>query len=148
MDVPPVISREQFARRLADLCLSTGLTGLPRDASSRHVLLRSMVSGFPVESWLAEHEVNCALAKWIEVSQIPHLDHVSLRRFLVDAGYLTRRADGSAYARVAVPAGQPAFASDVDRLDLHAVLEARRAEIARRKAEYLAKAAAKEPSAR
>ena len=54
------------------------------------------------------------------------LDHVELRRTLVDHGYLTRTTDGRRYRL------QPrllSFASDVDFVDIAAVLAEARAEL-------------------
>ena len=128
-----------FTKRLADLCLRSGLAGLPRDDASRHVLFTSMVAAFPADTLLDQPEVDARLMHWIETSGIKELDHVTLRRSLVDAGYLCRRADGSAYRAVADPPGRPRCEAGVADVDLAAVLQARREEVARRKAEYLAR---------
>jgi hypothetical protein len=126
-------------KRLADLCLRSGMAGLPRDEASRHVLFTSMVAALPVGAALDEPGVNARLSRWIETSGIKELDHLTLRRCLVDAGYLDRRADGSGYRVVADPPGRPPLEAGVTDVDLGAVLEARRKEMARRKAEYLAR---------
>lgn len=128
-----------FSKRLADLCLRSGLSGLPRDDVSRHVLFTSMVTGLPVETPLAQPTIDAHLARWIETSAIKELDHVLLRRCLVDAGYLGRRADGSDYRVVTDPPGRPRCEQGVTEVDLAALLQARREEVARRKAEYLAR---------
>lgn len=130
-----------FAKRLADLCLRSGMSGLPRDEASRHVLFTSMVATLPVETPLDQSVVDARLAHWIETSGIKELDHVTLRRYLVDAGYLCRRVDGTGYRVVADPPGRPRCEPGVVDLDLAAVLRARREEVARRKAEYLARGA-------
>ena len=39
-----------FTKRLADLCLRSGVSGLPRDDVSRHVLFTSMVAALPVDT--------------------------------------------------------------------------------------------------
>lgn len=137
-----IITREFFARRLADLCLRSGMSGLPKDDTSRHLLFTSMVSNLPADAPLDEKDVNVELTRWIATSQIAGLDHVTLRRQLVDAGYLLRRGDGSEYRVAPSPPGQPAFEDDAARQDLRVVLDARREEIARRKADFLAKSRA------
>jgi hypothetical protein len=139
MDSKEVVTTEFFTRRLADLCLRSGMSGLPKDALSQHVLFTSMVSSLPLDTPLHEREINETLARWIEASGIKELDHITLRRRLVDAGYLDRHADGTAYRVVSEPPGRPPLEQGAAALDLEVVLEARRAEIARRKAEYLAK---------
>ena len=139
MNGQQVVTTESFAKRLSDLCLRSGMSGLPRDEASRHVLFTSMVTGLPVDASLGEQEVNAHLARWIATSGIKELDHITLRRCLVDAGYLDRRADGSGYRVAAAPPGRPPLEAGVATLDLGAVLEARREEMARRKAEFLAR---------
>jgi hypothetical protein len=134
-----VLTIASFTKRLADLCLRSGMSGLPRDDASRHVLFTSMVAALPVETPLGQPVVDARLTDWIETSGIKELDHVTLRRYLVDAGYLSRRADGSAYRVVADPPGRPRCESGVADVDLAAVLRVRREEVARRKAEYLAR---------
>jgi len=139
MDDQNVLTIGFFTKRLADLCLRSGLSGLPRDDVSRHVLFTSMVAALPVDAPLDQAVVDARLTRWIETSGIKELDHVTLRRYLVDAGYLCRRADGSSYRVVADPPGRPRLEAGVANVDLAAVLQARREEVARRKAEYLAR---------
>lgn len=129
-----------FTKRLADLCLRSGLSGLPRDEISRHVLFTSMVAALPLETPIDQQQVDACVARWIETSGIKELDHVTLRRSLVDAGYLVRRPDGSGYRVVADPPERPRCEAGVADVDLASVLQARREEVARRKAEYLARA--------
>jgi len=139
MEGQQVLTTAFFTKRLADLCLRSGMAGLPRDQGSRHVLFTNMVAGLPVVAPLEEQRVNAALSRWIETSGIKELDHITLRRHLVDAGYLDRHADGSGYRVVADPPGRPPLEAGVAGVDLEAVLQARREEVARRKAEFLAK---------
>ncbi len=58
------------------------------------------------------------------------LDHVMLRGYLVDAGYLCRPADGSSYRVVADPPGRPRCEAGVADVDLADLLQARREEVA------------------
>jgi hypothetical protein len=139
MDGKNVLTVEFFTKRLADLCLRSGLSGLPRDDVSRHVLFTSMVAALPVDAPLGQADVDARLTRWIETSGIKELDHVTLRRHLVDAGYLCRPSDGSSYRVVTDPPGRPRCDAAVTNVDLAAVLQARREEVARRKAEYLAR---------
>jgi hypothetical protein len=134
-----VLTTAFFAKRFADLCLRSGLSGLPRDDVSRHVLFTSMVAPLPVDTPLDQPVVDARLTRWIETSGIKERDHVTLRRYLVDAGYLCHPADGSSYRVVADPPGRPRCEAGVADVDLEAILRARREEVARRKAEYLAR---------
>jgi hypothetical protein len=139
MEAQNVFTVAFFTKRLGDLCLRSGLSGLPRDEASRHVLFTSMVAALPVATPLDQAAVDACLARWIETSGIKELDHVTLRRSLVDAAYLDRPADGSRYSVVVDPPGRPRCEAGVAGVDLAAVLQSRREEVARRKAEYLAR---------
>lgn len=139
MDGHDVFTVAFFTKRLGDLCLRSGLSGLPRDEASRHVLFTSMVSALPADTPLDQQLVDARLTRWIETSGVRELDHVTLRRSLVDAGYLARPADGSSYRVVDAPPGRPGCEAGVADVDLANVLRSRREEVARRKAEYLAR---------
>ena len=134
------VSKEAFQNRLLTLCLRSGLIGFPKDELDQHILMKSAALTIGASGVFDESEINDRLKFWIdEVSRIPKLDHGSLRRWMVDAGYLTRARDGSRY-QVSVPAAQPGlFDAEIDRLDIPALLAEGRREIERRKQAYLAK---------
>ena len=141
MNTEHPVNAEFFAKRLADLCLRSGMSGLPKDELNQHVLFRSMLLGLDAGTAFTEQEINARLARWIAVSQIKELDHVLLRRRLVDAGYLERHPDGTGYRVAHAAPGQPTFSPDVNQVDMPAVLEARRQEMAERKKAFLARSA-------
>ena len=98
------ITVEQFEERMAELCLQSGVAGLPRKPRDRHILLKSVVLTLDRERSYTERELGDKLAYWlVDIYTSADLDHVTLRRLLVDAGYLARKADGSSY-QVADPA--------------------------------------------
>jgi hypothetical protein len=136
------ITREYFIKRLTDLCLRSGLSGFPTDVTAQHILLKSAVITFGNGNGFTEQAVNEKLKLWIqEIVHLKSMDHSTLRRMLVDAGYFTRNKDGSSY-QVVSAAPQPGFFEDsVDQIDIAAVLQNAREEIARRKKEYLEKQA-------
>jgi hypothetical protein len=134
------ISREYFIKRLTELCLKSALTGFPKDDLDHHIILKSAVlmMGSPAE--LTEKAVNEKLELWVmNVGHIKFMDHVTLRRRLVDMGYLTRKTDGSSY-QISQPGPRPEyFDGEIDQLDILAEVAAAREEIARKKRDYLAK---------
>ncbi len=72
----------------------------------------------------AEREVNALLQDWNrDVAPAIKTDHVTLRRLLVDYGYLERTRDGHAY-RVGFPPQPVAFALEVDEIDVRATIAA------------------------
>ncbi len=84
-----------------------------------------------------EQEIDAKLQFWIsEIVGIKGVDHVTVRRYLIDVGYLTRNKDGSCYQ---VPADPHicSFDDGIDELDVASVLQGERDRIALRKKEYL-----------
>ena len=133
------VTRDYFVKRVVELCRS-GMSGLPKDDLDRHILYKSAVLTFDQDAVLTEKEVTTRLETWVHgISQIKNIDGVTLRRYLIDTGYLTRSKDGSQY-RVARPGPQPPFYDEtIDTVDVPEVIASARAEIERRKQAYLRK---------
>ena len=134
------ITQEYFIKRLSDLCIKSGLAGFPKDNISLHILLKSATITLGNSDSFTEKEVNAKLESWVkDISQMKGMDHVSLRRILVDTGYLTRNGSGSSY-QVSQPGPRPdLFDATIDQLDVRKEIEAAREAIARRKQEFLQK---------
>ena len=134
------MTAEQFSKRLANLCLRSGLAGMPKDEMDQHVLLKSVVLMVPAAGALSEMEINEKLQAWLsQVCVIKNFDRVTLRRWLVDTGYLTRSSNGAAY-QVAQPAPRAdLFEASVDQIDVLGTIQAAREEMERRKQAFLAK---------
>lgn len=133
------LSAEQFSRRLVELCLRSNLSAIPKKELDQKILLKSAVLLLDPARAYSEKDLTQRLDLWVsEVCQIQHFDRVSLRRWLVDEGFVTRSADGSVYQVAARAAGE--FDPAIERLDVLQVLEDARAEIARRKQEFINKA--------
>lgn len=132
------VTKEYFIKRLADLCLKSGLLDFPKDVTDQHILLKSAVLmvGKPGSSF-SEKQINEKLELWfLEIGQIKFLDPVTIRRTLVDTGYLTRSKDGASYQ--VSQSGPRTILMDeaIDQLDVPQVISTAREEIARRKREY------------
>jgi hypothetical protein len=139
MAINPTVTKDQFTKRLADLCLKSGLLDLPKDLADQHILLKSaiLMVGQPGTS-LSEKEINAKLELWIlEVCNIQNVDHITMRRRLVDTGYLTRSKDGATYLVSQPGLRTVLFDEAVDHLDIPQVIVSARDEMARRKKEYL-----------
>lgn len=134
------ITKEQFVKRLTGLLLRSGLADFPKDDTDRHILLKSAVLTLGPVDTLTEKEVSEKLDIWVkDIAQVKSFDRVTLRRYLIDAGYLTRSKDGSSYA-VARPAPRAGlFDPAVEEVAVTEVVAAAREEIARRKREYMEK---------
>jgi hypothetical protein len=140
MNNTQTITSEQFSKRLANLCLRSGLTGMPKDETDQHILLKSVVLLVGSTGQFTETEINEKLQVWLtQVCVIKNFDRVTLRRWLVDTGYLTRNSNGTGY-QVSAPAPRPElFEADVDQMNVMETIRAAREEMERRKQAYLDK---------
>jgi hypothetical protein len=140
MDNLQKMSAEQFSKRLVNLCLRSGLAGMPKDDADQQILLKSAVLLLPVSGTLSEQAVNQKLQLWLtQVCVIKNFDRVTLRRCLVDAGYLTRSSDGTSYQVVQSGPYPERFDPSVDQIDILGILQAAREEQERRKQAFLEK---------
>jgi len=125
------ITRDEFKRRITALCLGGVGPGLPRKERDRHILLKSVSLALGHGREYTEPSLNAALERWLAAAgPAVRIDHVSLRRYLVDEAYVVRDAAGRSY-RVR-PSGEwsSIFERGVDDID---VLGAVRAAVAERK---------------
>lgn len=145
MSEKQTITQEQFVKRLGNLCARGNLMGMPKSESDQHILMKSAmlmvsqagsVSGSSSPS-LSEGEVNEPLKQWVEVCQAQGLDHVMMRRALVDHGYLERSADGASYAISSEGPRGYAFEAGVAEVNVPETLKAAREEIEARKRAYM-----------
>lgn len=107
--------------RYRKLAIKRGLTpGALMDASPDdfHLLLLSLRSEFATSREYSEGEVNELIANWLLLAGgMLDVDHVELRRWLVDMSILTRDAYGRAYLVAPVPAHLLKLDTDVAQLD-------------------------------
>ena len=138
MNTDQPITREYFIKHLVNLCLRSGLSGFPKDDVNQHILLKSVVLSIGKSGAFTEQEINEELKYWINhIGQIKDIDHITLRRRLVDAGYLTRNKDGSCYQVSQLEPGPPFFDETIEHIEILEVIETAREEIARRKRKYV-----------
>jgi hypothetical protein len=127
-----MIDADEFVERLCLLGADRGPRPFPRARKDREILFKSLRMVLDATRSYGEREINAALAAWNrDVAPAIEVDHVTLRRLLVDAGQLEREADGSAY-RIGFPAKPSAFALDVDDIDVRATIAAYREYLARK----------------
>lgn len=127
-----MISAEEFVERLCRLGADRGPRLFPRSRNDREILFKSIRLLLDSARSYTEREINAELRIWIrDVAPAIEIDHVTLRRYLVDYGHLERTADGHAY-RVGFPARPSAFALDVDEIDVRATIAAYREYLAKR----------------
>jgi hypothetical protein len=120
------ITASQFTDRFVALNLAG--RELPKKPLDRHILLISSILKIEPGRPYSEKEINEQLQIWvIRFGRSFGLDHVTLRRYLVDEKYLTRDSAGGTYQLTA--GGLPyTFDESIRELDLEKlVAEARQA---------------------
>ena len=122
----PHITLSQFTDRFASLVMNG--QGIPKKQLDRHILFVSAIFQLDSSRQYSEMELKEPLRDWANrFGANVGLDHATLRRFLVDEGYLTRDAAGSIYAlkTIDLPC---TFDSEIKSLDLGELIDtARRA---------------------
>ena len=89
---------EQARRVLKRLLVNGPLTGLPRRPDDQALLLGLAASRFEAQRTYRESEVNEVLKSWLQTFCAPFgIDHVTMRRLMVDSGLLARDRSGSTY---------------------------------------------------
>ena len=130
-----VITVLEFEKRLVALCRGM-ISGLPKKRRDRHIIFRSITQTLDRTVVYSEQSINQGLKKWAsEVGAGVEVDHVTLRRYLIDAGYLRRDPHGIAYQVRPDGNGEVEFELAVGRVDSAAVVQAARERAAIRKRE-------------
>ena len=98
----PPVDRREFEARLSAVC-GGGVIVLPRKQRDRHILFRAIAQTLESKSPYSERELNSSLREWIASIGLDasldcmSFDCVSLRRYLVENGYLLRDEGGRLY---------------------------------------------------
>jgi hypothetical protein len=131
------INAAEFKQRLEALLLSPGGRGLPRKRRDWDILFKSITLALEAGRDYSEKEVNQAVEEWLDsIGQAIEIDYVTLRRHLVDAGYLVRDLAGTSY-RVGLETMAELFEPAADTVDPAAVVEEARSRKEQRKRQYL-----------
>ena len=133
------ITQKEFTERLVELCLRSGLRGVPRKARDRHILSKGITLTLDLKAEYTEEEVNQELKTWLADvgGTLRRLSHVRLRRLLIDEEYLGRSKDGSRYWVALGSRNHPAYEPAVQDVDVRGLLRSGREEAERRKQMYL-----------
>ena len=91
-------ARETTHRALKRLLVNGPLIGLPARPGDQALLLQLAAARFEAQKAYRESEVNETLKSWLQTLCAPFgIDHVTMRRLMVDSGLLTRDKAGSMY---------------------------------------------------
>jgi hypothetical protein len=128
-----MITVDEFVERLCRIAADRGPRRFPRKPRDRQILIKSILMLINSDRTYSEPEINALLRAWRrDVAPAIEIDHVTLRRLLVDHGHLERTADGRAY-RVGFPARAVAFGLEVDDVDVRTTIAAYREHMSRRR---------------
>jgi hypothetical protein len=90
--------RDETHRALKRMLSNGPLAAVPKRPSDQHLLVALAAAQFEPGKAYSEGEVNERLLAWLETfCEADGLDHVTLRRMLVDSRLITRTKSGSAY---------------------------------------------------
>jgi hypothetical protein len=133
-----LINAEEFSTRLFELCFKSRFSRLPRKQRDQHILFKSMTLMFEKDAVYAERDVNYRLKVWqADIGRSLRVDHVRLRRWLVDSNYLERDNRGSRYQIATEGPAQDMFEPDVDDIDIYKTIGIGMKVAQERKEEYL-----------
>jgi hypothetical protein len=127
----PDITLPQFTTRFVSLILDA--RDVPKKPSDLRILLLSSILRLDPGSACSESELNDALQRWVlEFGGDLGLDHVSLRRALVDEGFVRRDPAGVVYHIEAEPRGA-SYDPAIRTLDLEQLIRDAKDDRERRK---------------
>lgn len=117
------ITRKEFEERLIQLFAQNRISAYPRKRRDRHILLKSIVMTLANGKDYTETEINQAIKAWLTGMHNPRgLDHVALRRYLVDEGYVDRSRNGSRYWVITPGPSTKLFEPDVGEVDVFSLV--------------------------
>jgi hypothetical protein len=107
--------RDTVLRALRRMLANGLLTALPKRPADQEILLVLAASRFDAGDNYLESDVNERLKAWLATISEPFgIDHVTLRRCLVDARFLVRTKAGSTYRVNAERVGEIDATRDID----------------------------------
>jgi hypothetical protein len=132
----PHLTALQFRERFTLLYFSG--QDLPKKPLDRQIVLISTLLGLRHAQKYSEKEINAELQKWVlQFGQRYGVDHVTLRRYLVDEKYLVRDSAGDAYELGALETLPHTFDATLFKLDLMKLIDEAKAVRELKKQQYL-----------
>ena len=130
-----MITKSQFETSIAKTFAGSSFD-YPKKPQDRTIFLGALSIDLMQRAAYTEAELNDAIAGWLQsFGAATSLDHVTMRRYLVDAGYLLRDSAGLSYS-VDLATLQREFEEPVLSLDAHEIARQARAEREARKQAY------------
>jgi hypothetical protein len=130
------ITATQFRERFTALYFSG--QDLPKKPLDRHIVLISAILDLESARRYSEAEINVQLQKWVlSFGRRYGIDHVTLRRYLIDERYLVRDSAGDAYELGALDTLAYTFDATLFNLDLMQLIDEAKAARELKKQRYL-----------
>ena len=136
------VDRREFEARLSAVCGGRVIV-LPRKQRDRHILFRAIAQTLESKSPYSERELNGSLREWIASIGLDAsidcvaFDCVSLRRYLVECGYLSRDEGGRLYTVRITGNESVSFDSGIEALDVVNFIRSVKARAIARKRRWL-----------
>ena len=129
-----MITAEHYAKRYVLWCgRGQSYDQLPRRQRDRWILLHAISRQFSADDVLSEKEVNQRIQDWLlGPGSTMHVDRVSIRRELIDGGFLQRDPAGKEYRRASGYERVFGFEPDVEKLDLPELVKKEKSRIRER----------------
>jgi len=135
-----LIKKNEFKKRLENLYVRSGVLKLPRKPRDRHILLKSIALILDKNREYTQPEINAAIGSWLSYAVCEtNIDHVWLRRQLVDAGYISRDRSGKSYRLSSDYTDMITFEPSIEQIDPFKVIKNANDKITQRKGAYLKK---------
>jgi hypothetical protein len=132
----PHITESQFKSRFVSLVMGGG--SLPKKREDQQILFVSAILALDPQRHYSETEMNDALQPWSRsFGGSFGLDHVTLRRLLIDDGFITRDAAGTSYV-LNLDTPPCTYDASIAEIDLDTLIEEARLEREERKRKYMA----------
>ena len=130
------ITATQFRERFTSLCFSG--QDLPKKPLDRQIILISAILGLERGRQYSESELNAELQKWVlQFGKRYSVDHVTLRRYLIDEKFIVRDSAGTAYQLGDLASLPTTFDATLFNLDLPALIAEAQAARELKKQQYL-----------
>jgi hypothetical protein len=129
------ITKSQFSDRFVSLILDG--RDLPKKSLDRHILFISSILKIDPQRQYSESELNDVLRIWTtRFGANFGLDHVTLRRFLIDEKYIKRDDAGMSYE---LETTDPPYTFDqtIESVDLEELINEARREREKKKQQYM-----------
>lgn len=118
------IGEREYRDRLERVLASGGGQAFPRAGRDRAILLHALSQRLASAPRLDEREVTGLITAWLATTGAAlEVDAVSLRRYLVDDGFLERDPSGSSYRPSSRFEDRTPFAAEVKALDPEDLIE-------------------------